>query len=614
VSNPFVFDDQVSILDNPQIDDLTSLSVLLPERELPVAGRPVANVTLAVNYALGGFDVTSYHVFNIAVHILCALLLFGCVRRALDLPWRPAWLAGASLHVAFAVALLWLLHPLNSEVVNYLTQRTESLMALFYLLTLYASLHALRARGPAKWTILAVVSCALGMGSKEAMATAPIIVVLFDRVFAFESFGAAWRARRWLYLGLAGTWLVLAAILSTDPRPFSAGFSTDVDSWTYLLNQPALITRYLALVLWPRSLVANYGWAVTPSIGDVAPHAIVVLALLALTIAALRWRPRLGFLGAWFFVTLAPASSVIPVATEVGAERRMYLPTAALIVLAVVGAMWLWHRFGPKTTFAWVAAALVLGVLSTGLAAATLARNREYRSGLVLAEVTLQRYPSSSAHHVLAEYLLEAGRRDEAIVHLRAALPGAPRAHYTLGVELFKEGKTAEAILEFHAFVRRQPRLAHVLEARGYLGKAFAAQQDWAAAIGEFREILTLSPDNALADYALADMLSATERFDDAIPHYRKYLRDQPRDVAALNHLGLALGSAGQLDEALQVFRQADAVEPNDGEVQLNLAGALWARQEYGEALAYAERAVALLPDNPNARELRQDILRRLER
>ena len=125
------------------------------------------------------------------------------------------------------------------------------------------------------------------------------------------------------------TWLVLAGLISSDPRGQSAGFSNDVSPWTYLLNQTIMITRYLYLTIWPRPLVAWYGWALPLTIADVIPYALFVMFLLMLTAAALLRQPRVGFLGAWFFITLAPTSTIVPIATEMGAERRMYLPLIA---------------------------------------------------------------------------------------------------------------------------------------------------------------------------------------------------------------------------------------------------------------------------------------------
>ena len=108
--------------------------------------------------------------------------------------------------------------------------------------------------------------------------------------------------------------------------------------WTYLLNQSVMIIRYLRLAIWPRGLVLDYGEPLPLTLAAAAPYAIAVVAWLGVTIGSLVRGSVAGFLGAWFFLTLAPTSSIIPISTEVGAERRMYLPLMAIVVLAVAGA------------------------------------------------------------------------------------------------------------------------------------------------------------------------------------------------------------------------------------------------------------------------------------
>src|ERR1700681_3616220 len=120
---PFVFDDTLSIVENPQIRQWWRLgSVLFPDRELPVAGRPLVNVSFAINYAIGGLGTSGYHSVNVGFHLLCGLLIFGVVRRTLELPGLKKRFGPWSTHLAFGVALLWTLHPLNSEAVTYVTQ------------------------------------------------------------------------------------------------------------------------------------------------------------------------------------------------------------------------------------------------------------------------------------------------------------------------------------------------------------------------------------------------------------------------------------------------------------------------------------------------------------
>ena len=269
---PFIWDDQTAIVTNPTIQRLWPLSdPLTPPRETPVAGRPLVNLSFAVNYAFGGLNVDGLsRRQHRDPHRLRAPALRhrppDAVRSAH--PERVA--APRRTSTALVVALLWLVHPLQSEVVDYVTQRSESLMALFFLLTCTARFEpgnagrdasqppGLRHRREARWQTLSVVACACGMASKESMVVAPVAVVLYDWAFEFDSLGAAWRRRTYLYAGLAATWIVLAALIWNTPRS-TVGSTVTIGPWIYLLNQTELIGRYLWLSLWPSALVLDYG-------------------------------------------------------------------------------------------------------------------------------------------------------------------------------------------------------------------------------------------------------------------------------------------------------------------------------------------------------------------
>jgi tetratricopeptide (TPR) repeat protein len=557
-SGPLVFDDRATIIDNDTIEDLGSSRVLAPPHETSVAGRPVANVSFAVNYALGGRDVGGYHAVNIAIHVLCALAVFGIARRT-RLPGNAA----------MAVALVWSVHPLNSEAVDYLTQRTESLMALFYLSTLYCAIRA--ADTPARrvrWTIAAIAACALGMATKESMVTAPIAVVLYDWIFLFPSMRDALRTRARLYAGLAATWLLLAALIWNGPRDLSAGFTAhDANAVTYLLNQAVMIVRYLRLAVWPRDLVLYYGWPVPLSPGQVVPQLLVIGALAGCTAWALWRKPALGFPGAFFFLTLAPTSSIVPIATEVGAERRMYLPLVALVALAVIA-------FRTVVTSPRVrAAALVL--VTAVLAAGTSARNADYRSSLRLAETTAERWPTPGAHSMLGTELAAAGRLSDAERHLREAAPNYPPARYYLGTVLAAQNHPAEAIDFFRSFIAGQPpaleqvRLAH-RELAGALMKS--GREDEAAA--EYRIVLASDPADAVALVQVAQILLKHQRYADAIATLKQLTGVRPADPWAYGGLGIALASTGRLDEAIDAFQHQVTLDPQNEHARQNLARA----------------------------------------
>jgi tetratricopeptide (TPR) repeat protein len=600
LSGPFVLDDEATIVQNPQIRDLSRPGdVLRPAPDSPIAGRPLASVTFALNYAFGGLDVRGYHIVNILLHVVCAALLFAIVRRTLERRRAAGAEPARAERVALAAALLWALHPLNTEVVDYLSQRTESLMAACYLLTMYGAIRAVEslpfckgvgghlmrtppagtARG--RWGAAAVVACAAGALSKESIATAPIMIAVYDRVFLFDAWRDQLAARARLYAGLAASWVLIAALVVTAPRSSVAGFSSGVSPWTYLLNQAPMIVEYLRLAAWPDSLVAFYGWPLPMTIADVAVPAACVLALLVATGSAVwRW-PAIGFLGVWFFVTLAPASSIIPIATEVGAERRMYLPLMALAVLAAAALEWV--SAGVASAVARTVSAraragvflLAVAALSAILASATIARNREYSSGLTLAQTIVERRPNGVAHHMVAEQLIHAQRNDEAMQHLRRAVAlGNSRARYLLAQGLALQGKHDEAVEQLEAFLRTympttplvprwlEPPLTEVIPARFLLGRALGLQGKWAPAAEQARLILDVVPGHVGARGLLGDAMFAQERWTDAAKSYEEYLERQPADARVWMNYGIAQVAVERFDDAIAAFGRAAELDP----------------------------------------------------
>ena len=162
--------------------------------------------------------------------------------------------------------------------------------------------------------------------------------MLFDRAFYYSSFRDAIRDRHKLYLALVATWIVLVAVSWSAPRAASAGFGVGISPWMYLLNQGPVLTDYLRTAVWPGRLVFTYGEPVQLDFISAAPFLALIALLLAATVWAWLRKPSIGVLGVAFFLVLAPTSTIVPIATEVGAERRMYLPLAALIAFVVYSA------------------------------------------------------------------------------------------------------------------------------------------------------------------------------------------------------------------------------------------------------------------------------------
>jgi tetratricopeptide (TPR) repeat protein len=360
-------------------------------------------------------------------------------------------------------------------------------------------------------------------------------------------------------------------------------------------------------------------------LADVVPYAALIVLLLLLAAIALVRRPKLGFLGAWFFITLSPTSSVVPIPIEVGAERRMYLPLIALVTLVVVGAAELLRRLERRraqrpagsSPRRWQhAGAAALALVTIVLAANTMIRNGEYASPLSLYRTVAERWPTSLSHHILGSALMDAGRNQEAIAHSRAALPGAPRAHYDLGVALFNDGNLDEAIDHLQTLIAiwesppathpywQPPVRSDVLEARVLLGRTFALQGRWPDAADQFERVLAMEPRHVDARRLLATALFSAGLYDRAAAHYQVYLTARADDVDALTNFGIALVAAGRNDEAVLQFDRAVALDPENGRSRRNLANALVDAKRYDEAAVHAARAVSLRSDDPAALDL----------
>jgi len=541
LGGPFVFDDIRSIVDNPTLRSVAT-AFSPPGGGLTVTGRPLVNASLALNHAVGGTAVWGYHAVNLLIHALASLTFFGLVRLTLSrVEGRTLSTLNSQLStaVAFTAALLWALHPLQTESVTYVVQRAESLCGLFFLLTLYgfargAQCHPLddtqkftsdgdqrqchlmddtdASRPRAGWLALSAVACLAGMACKEVMVVAPLVVLLYDRTFAAGSLTAALRSRPRYYAALASTWLLLAWLVrAAAGRGGSAGFNTEVSWSDYALTQCAAVARYLRLAFMPRALVFDYGNSVITSAAAIIPAVLLLAGLVAATLIALRRAHALGFLGASFFLILAPSSSILPVATQTLAEHRMYLPLAPLAVLVALGVhAWLGRRA--------LAVACVLAALLGGL---TLRRNADYRSELSLWASCAANYPTNPrAHFNHGRALVATGRVPEAIAAFERALALHTSLVKSLALQanvLLREGRLTRAIVGSEAAGWQHWRAA-VLHL--HLANALALAGRDAEALAHSDEALRLDPAVAqpAIEYAAILRLRANAASVPAVP------------------------------------------------------------------------------------------------
>ncbi|HXB01849.1 MAG TPA: tetratricopeptide repeat protein [Opitutaceae bacterium] len=566
-SGPFFFDDTSAITANSTIRHFES--AFSPSPKNATFGRPLINLSFALNYALGGMKVWGYHALNLLIHTLAGLTLFGIVRRTLasrlatrgfqisnlksKIVESPATAQSEISNLRFempqatllalAVAVIWVVHPLQTEAVTYISQRAESLMGLFYLLTLYcfvrstkvekSKVQSLESKGTPTsssqlstlssglWLSGSVLACLLGVMSKEIIVTAPVMVLLYDRTFVAGSFREAWRQRWRYYLGLAGTWLLLARLM-TGLTQRGVGFGDAVPWWNYALTSCRSVGLYLKLAFWPHPLIFDYGTnaIVVQHATEILPYAVLLAVLLVGTAIALwRW-PAVGFAGVWLFLILAPTSSVVPVILSPMAEHRMYLPLAAIVAVVVLGL----HRWMGRRSL------ILFAAIAVGLGCLTIHRNKDYYTKVSIWRDDITKRPGNERAHLNLGIELSKipDRMPDAIAEYQAALvikPDFAEAHSNLGYALSQiPGRLQDAVPEYEAALRIKPDYlqAH-LDLGVVLSKIPGRLQD---AITQYEEALRINPESAEAHLSLGLILmNIPDRQQEAIVHLKAALR-----------------------------------------------------------------------------------------
>jgi protein O-mannosyl-transferase len=583
-----LFDDRSTLTENPSIRTLWPLSVpLSPPSTNATGGRPLANLTFALNYAWSGFDVTSYHGVNLIIHALAGLVLAALVRRTLQRPALSARFGAMAAPLAALIAVIWTIHPVQTVTVTYLSQRTEELVGLLYLLTLYCFVRGVDG-SPGRWHVGAVVTCLLGVASKEIIVTVPLVVLLYDRTLVARSFRRAWEARWRTYVGLAAAVSLGLLWLMRELPKRGVGFELGISSWHYALTECKALITYLRLGPWPHPLIFDYGPDAFERVAQALPYALGLLPLFWLTIVGLRRNAPAGFAATAVVTMLAPTSSFIPVALQPIGENRVYLPLAVIVTL---GGLALYTTIGRRSLIILIAIATALGVL-------TVRRNADYRSELAIWNDTAVKRPDSArAHYNLGLALAHAERYDEAAAEYQETLrlkPDHVKARNNLGNLFVRRGDLDLAIAAYQRALHDQPDF---VDAHVNLGVALSLKGQTEQAITHFRLALHSAPRSPEANFHLGEALLNIGQPAEAASVLEIAVQSRPNFAAAYHYLGNARFQLGQLPEAITAFQRALQLDPNLAEAANNLGMVFLREGRSADAVPLFEKAAQLKPD-----------------
>jgi len=546
LQNPFHYDDIHSIVDNPHIRQLGNIPGFFADPTLFSAQaenamfRPLLLTTFAVNYAISGYEVWSYHLVGILLHAGCVLLVWGIGR----------YLLGDDLAAGFG-ALVFGLHPINSESINYISSRSEVLAGFFILLGFWGFL---KYRDRRRGIILIVGAFSAGLLSKSTVVVLPALLLAWNLVFERE--GLRKNGKLYgllggvfaLYLGMVWKFLEKAT-LGEPVRSYSEQIWTQVKAGVF----------YLKLLLWPSGLSVDHQFLISDSLFD--PFAASAFLFL-ISLAWLSWyhrkrHPLPLFLLIWFFAALAPAS-LVPLNVLIN-EHRLYVPSAAWgLVLAYVFAL-LRDRGG-----AWI-------------------RGREVGALIILVACTWATWERNQVW------------KDEYSLWGDAAAKGElmARPFIFLGENFARDGRDKEAQDAFEKVVQRDPGFS---PAYASLGKIYRENGQIAKAEMVLRKGVEVDLENPDLWEGLGEVYKDLERWEECVEAYGEAVALRPEDDGLHNNLGNAYQMVGRGREALSHHRRALELNPEDARTYLNLGNASLMLGDYQGALAGYRKAVEMDP------------------
>jgi tetratricopeptide (TPR) repeat protein len=607
---PFYMDDISSIQANASLrhcDDPLAMVWYPADRGRTIDGRPVLNLSFAVNRFFTGDSPRGYRTVNIGIHIIAALLVADLVRRLLsrETALRPA--TPAAWAAPTVAALLWSLHPVHTAAVTSIVQRAECLSAALMLGAIDATMAGIIGGG--RWRLLLIAALSgLAGATKETAAVAPIVTIALDRAFLSADWRAVTGHWRWHAAAAACLPVVVVTTFVMGGRGGSAGAASIGAMWLYLLTQCHGVWIYLKTLIWPHPLVFDYGSRLSTGLAESWLPLLATTVVATVIVIGFRRSPRLWIAPLLFFVLLAPSSSVIPVKTQTIAEHRIYLASAPLIAAVAFLALCR-PAAAPLRRIIWV---VIAGLLLAEWRL-TAIRNTEYLSpatiwtGALAAAADNPRAMINLAHHRIA-----AGELEEAAILLEQSAHAAEyRLEHAVNLAALHDRRgdlvAAEAAMTHAISLRPQPPAALLAER----GRLRWRQGNLTAAIADLDTAMRLDAADPGIQVNRGCVLLDLQRHDEAIACFNAALLLDDRRPTAWMYRGLALAALGDRRTAEEDLRRAVALAPHDFEPAFHWGVFLAEQHRDTEAAAALTAAIAARPGAAEAYYNRAAVLLR---
>ena len=615
--NGFHFDDFPSILEKPWIRGLDKI----PQFLFSFFQRPLVILSFNINYAISEFGVWSYHLFNIMFHVLATLLVYQLTHRALDCLKEFSHQKSFTF-LPFFAAMVFALHPLNTQSVTYISSRSSLLVTVFYLgamILFFKGFKTWKETGGKGWGyfIGSGLCFLLGGFSKETIVTLPAMFFLFHFYFISRKTPKAWIVTnaKWILL-LAIPLLAFVGYKQLVAGGLLSASSAHLRPGTWFLTQTSVVPlEYFRKMLFPFNMnididfpilsdwLQSESWLGMGVLGFFIIFWIRISTRVSETGSPEVGRRCVGFGMAWILLTLLPTSSFIPL-LDVAVEHRTYLPMVGFVFMFAggFGCVRTWGVFPglsfPATKLVNFCAVLILLCFSMGV----IVRNGDWRDEVTLWTDAKKKSPNLvRPYNNVGEAYDKLGKYDEAIVEFEGALKIQPDYFFglnNLGNIYGKQRKLPQAIVYFQKALEQKPDYS---PAHYNLARAFHLTGKRQEAAESYRKAIKSNPYFEQAFYNLAYLAMELSLFDEAIKNFKKFLVMQPNHSKAHFGLGNGLMMKGDLDLALAEYRKSAQLDPKFAFPYLNIANIQMQTKNIPAAIENFEKALSINPSMPAA-------------
>jgi len=602
--NGFVQDDNRQVVSNPYLRSFSHLREIFATNVWSYVGaqgatnyyRPLMTFGYLLCYQFLGPLAYGFHLANVVLNAGVVCLVFLVSERI----FRDRTLG-------FVAAVIFALHPIHSESVDWIAAVTDLQLTLFYLLAFWFFLQVAKPGGKRSGAaeLGMVLTFTLALLAKEPAATLPFLATFYEHFLRDDRAQTSMGQKLSRYVTL---WLLDIAYLLFRTRIFGGLAPVlqlpQISRREAFYSSFALVARYVWKLLWPVNLCAFYPFHKCVGLFD--PRVVVGFLVLGLSLFALAYswrRERLVSFGLlWFFVNIAPVLNARWLGANVFTERYLYLPSLGFCWIAAWGVRLLWMRLAGRPTARkfYVAGLAIVAILCL---VRIVTRNRIWHDDPTLYRSTLAAQPDAIALRInLGAVYWNSGSPDQAETEWREALRRAPN-HWlilnNLGLAAARKKRYNEAIEDFQLSIRLRPNYA---DSHMNLGRTYAETGAGEKAEAQLRAAVALAPLYVQARNELAKFYFDTGRFTEAEPQFRSSV-SSGGTTQAWNSLGEIYSRWNRWQDAEHAFRQAVALDPFDSRAHFGLGAVLEAQGRTKEALNEYEAGLQTDPRNPIALE-----------